>query len=176
MREDAPGAQSWQHYTFDCRLRVCYVYDPSYINESGLGAPLAPGAAIPPGLATQSLNANGYSRFGQHLFLATAAELVGNAQNGFRSRANWINWPLPAGPVQHANVTVFVGGGRNALDLDECRRMCCVWVQQVAWLSEQLSIAIRNFRRNPTQQTEQSFRNAEYEWQQFFEGYTPLRG
>ena len=167
-------------YAFDRTYRRCFIYDPSFVHETR-GGPVGPGGVIPPGPATLAFNANQYHRLQNFLYTRTVWELlfgpgVGLARSGPGGRANWLRQlPFAPGVAPALQSVIFIGGGGNLPGLDECRRMTCVWMQQVAWLSRQLSRAIHAFQQHQTAVTEQAYLDAEHEWEQFFADYRPVR-
>lgn len=152
-------ANPWQHYTFDGVFRECYVYDPSYINE-----------AVPQQPASASLATHGHSRIGSHQMLSVVQRLLwGQGPTGLGQAGGRARW------LSHQGTRPRIGGGGNIGGIDECQRMTVVWMCQVAWLTRELSRAIWQFSRGPSQQTLQAFLRAEREWRDFFADYTELR-
>lgn len=153
-----PGnTPSWQRWAFTGQRQFVYVYDSSYPNEN-----IPPGGG--PGLVTQSLAQNRFSRIGQHLMLSTVQKLL-YGTSGLRTRYDWIR--------QHGKV--WIGGGGNVGGIDECRRMTSVWMAQIATLEAAWSRAAYNLQRDPSPQTERAFLTADDEFDQFVGEYTELR-
>lgn len=154
-----PGTPSWQRYRFSGQFRHVFIYDSSYINETA-GA----------GLVTQSLAQTHNSRIAQHSMMSMVQRLLYGSPNGLapstgNARCAWI---------RNQGVT-RIGGGGNIGGIDECQRMTCIWMLQVAELSRALGRAIARLYHFSDQAAENGFLQAEREWGLFFADYTEVR-
>lgn len=162
------GRPLHEQYTFNGRLRRCFVYDPSYINE----APPPPPPHPPRGRVSADLHARGDSRLRHHLFHSNTLDLLrkhfgGRDSPGHPPRAAWV--------MDDPSATVGIGGGGNVDPLDECRTMVVTWAEQVAWLLQQLNTSVELFRNAQTAATCDAWRQADDEVNAFFAPYTRLR-
>lgn len=123
-RDKWPEQDPAGNWSFAGKLRCCYFYDPSWPSEQQ-------GPHNGPGQVTSMLNGpRPHSvRIRQLTFHANVRHLLLGDDGLLPSRGTGRNKKAWVKDVMK------IGGGGNAEGLDACRRMSCVWIQQVAVLS-----------------------------------------
>lgn len=114
-------------------IRRIFIYDPSYPN---FGA----AADLPP--RTLPGNQPRQSRFRNHLFLQNVVGVL-----DYLGERNWAGWVRETDPDSRAG-NVFIGGGGNTANTDDCLRMSAAWVEQMRQVQASLLDAIVSYRQH----------------------------